>query len=248
MHWLLALIAFGIYVVVWAIAYKASGHQASTYYHNSYAVNPYIDNTSYSTSSFMFLNIDIKDAEGVGLSVLYAWLLWKFPLVLWVLHLTHNQESKGLRFASWIALLVLLLILDVLLTTYGLSFYGDWVFFGMYVVFGLIVVLVNEGGLGRAGTGALNCLIPWLLIALLYCIYSLFLPSLYRVYFDKESAQTAAFLIVYFYPAFDLIIYSLCLGLGTKIEPVLKKGFSMLQFMMIGYAVGSILNIGYTEV
>lgn len=153
-----------------------------------------------------------------------------------------------LRIVSCVALFVVLLVLDIVLTIYALSFYGDWIFFGAYVVLGLIVVLINEGGLGRAVQGVFNCLVPWLLIALLYCIYSLFLPSLYRVYQQHESAQTAAFLIFYIYPGFDLAIYSLCLGLGTKVEPALKGGFSMLHYLMVGYGAGVILNVGYTEV
>lgn len=232
---------------MWAINYYAVGRQNSTYYKNSYTVSPYIDTVSYASSTSMFTS-DPTDTLGTAMGLLYGWVLWKAPLVIWVLHLTHNQPSKGLRIGSWAAFVVLLLAADILLTIFALSFYADWIFFGIYVILGLIVVLVNEGGLGRAGQGALNSLVPWLLIALLYCIYSLFLPSLYHIYTTNLSSTTAVFLVIYIYPGFDLIIYSLCLGLGTKLEPSLKGGFSMIHFLMIGYGAGMVLNCGYTEV
>lgn len=92
LHWGLVIIAFGLYVAVWAINFKQVGYQASTYYHNSYSVNQYVDAqaNTYAASTLMF-SVDTEDAKGFAMAILYSWILWKFPLVVWVLHLTHNQ-------------------------------------------------------------------------------------------------------------------------------------------------------------
>jgi len=92
---------------------------------------------------------------------------------------------------------------------------------------------------------------PLLIIAALYLIYSLLLPSLYHVYYLNLSSMSTIsmstiFLIIYAYPAFDLILYSLCLWLGTKVEDDVKGLFSVIHYMLIGYGAGMILIVGYT--
>lgn len=134
------------------------------------------------------------------------------------------------------------------MTIFGLSFYGDWLFFIFYTVFTIIGTLVNYTGIGRTSYALANSTIPLVLIIFLYCFYTLFLPSFYYVYFKNETAMTAAFLIIYLYPLFDLAFYSLTLFLGTKVEDHLKGFFSMIHFLMIGYGIGMVLNTGYTEV
>ena len=93
----------------------------------------------------------------------------------------------------------------------------------------------------------INFLVPTLLIAFLYCCYTLFLPKLYSVYNSNISnVITRLFLIFYLYPVFDLLLYALVLGLGSKVENGLKGVFSMIHFMMVGYGAGMILLVGYT--
>ena len=92
-------------------------------------------------------------------------------------------------------------------------------------------------------------MIPLTLIAALYCTYTLFLPKLYSVYSSNiTNSITVLFMIFYIYPAFDLLIFSITLLLGNKVEPNVKGFFSMLHFLMIGYAAGMIMLVGYTEV
>ena len=153
-----------------------------------------------------------------------------------------------MRFGSFIAFVAILLTVDILLTIYALSFYGEWIFYAFYMVLAIIVVMINNAGLGRGKEAAANALIPMLLIALLYCTYTLFLPKLYNRYNQKLAQITGIFLAIYLYPLFDLSIYALTLGLGTKIEDNVKGFFSMIHFFMIGYGVGMILIVGYTEV
>ena len=144
---------------------------------------------------------------------------------------------------------VLLVAADVLLAIFAKSFYGDWIFFGIFILVCLLVSLINNAGISRAKEAILNTLIPLLLIAFIYCTYTLFLPKLYNVYSTNVSnAITQLFLIFYIYPAFDLLIYILVLLLGWKVEDGVKGFHSMIHFLMIGYGAGMIMLVGYTEV
>ncbi len=60
--------------------------------------------------------------------------------------------------------------------------------------------------------------------------------------------MSTVFLVIYAYPIFDVIIYSLVLWLGTKVEDNVKALFSTIHFMLLGYGAGMILIVGYTEV
>lgn len=83
------------------------------------------------------------------MALLYAWVFWKGPLMAFALHLTYRQEGQALRFGSWAALFIILLATDILLTIFGLSFYGDWTFFTFYTILTVIVVLINYNGIGK---------------------------------------------------------------------------------------------------
>lgn len=141
-----------------------------------------------------------------------------------------------------------MLAIDILLTIFTLSFYADWIFFGIYTLLTVIVVVINNNSLNRTKESLANSLIPLLLIAFLYCVYSLFLPTLYKVYLDKLSTYSARFLVIYLYPLFDLLIYAITLFLGTKVEDNVKGFFSVIHYFLIGYGVGYVLLCGYTEV
>ena len=71
---------------------------------------------------------------------------------------------------------------------------------------------------------------------------------MYSIYLEKMSTTSALFLVFYLYPLFDLLIYSLVLGLGSKIEDNVKGFFSAIHFLMVGYGAGLIMLVGYTEV
>jgi hypothetical protein len=60
--------------------------------------------------------------------------------------------------------------------------------------------------------------------------------------------MSAIFLVIYGYPFVDLLLYAFTLFLGTKVENSVKNFFASIHFLLIGYAVGMILIIGYTEV
>ena len=81
----------------------------------------------------------------------------------------------------------------------------------------LIVAIVNNNGLNKTKEAVLNTIIPLLIIAALYAIYVLLLPSLYYLYSQHLSQMSSVFLVIYGYPALDLLIYALVLYLGTKV-------------------------------
>lgn len=143
---------------------------------------------------------------------------------------------------------MILLAIDILLTVYVLAVYNEYIYYGIYVILTLIIAIINNAGLNRTKEALCNALIPLMLIAFLYVCYSLFLPTLYNVYLNNLSSMSSIFLVVYAYPFFDLLFYGLTLFLGTKVELSVKSFFANIHFLMIGYGVGMILIIGYTEV
>ena len=144
---------------------------------------------------------------------------------------------------------MLLLAADILLTIYAKTIYGEWIFFGIYLLITLIFSIIGNAEIGRVKQAVANTLIPLLLLATLYCTYTLFLPKLYSVYIANiTNGITQLFLIFYLYPAFDLLIFSLTLLLGNQVEDSVKGLFSMLHFLMAGYSAGMIMLVGYTEV
>lgn len=101
LHLVIFMIGMGLYVGAWAIDYYEVGKQASTYYHNSYSVSPYINITPYSSSTDIFTTTQHNDAVGIVMALVYGWFLWKGPLMVFSLHLIQHQENKTLRYATW---------------------------------------------------------------------------------------------------------------------------------------------------
>lgn len=62
------------------------------------------------------------------------------------------------------------------------------------------------------------------------------------------SNMETAFMIIYLYPIIDLLIFVLTLKLGSGVKAPFKSFFAMLHYLLIGYGVGMILLVGYTEV
>ena len=140
---------------------------------------------------------------------------------------------------------MVLLAIDILLTIFGLSFYNEYLFYALYLIISAIIVGINAKEKCRA-LG--NLLIPLLIIPFLCVCYALFLPSLYKAYVKNMSNYGAVFLIIYSYPAIDLLFYAGTLALGCKMDNWVKGFFSTIHFLLLGYGVGMILIVGYTEV
>ena len=165
----------------------------------------------------MFPTSNPFDTLGTAMSLVYSWVLWKGPILIYVLHLIEHQESKIIKIVTFAAEVAILLAIDILLTIYASSFWNEWIYYGAFVLLSLTVALVNNCGINRTKEAILNTLIPLLLIAALYVIYTLLLPTLYHLYLNSLEAMSAVFLLIYLYPAFDLLLYALTLYLGTKV-------------------------------
>lgn len=209
--------AVGINIGIWAIDYNAVSRQASIYYYNTFTVSSYVDTTTYANSNSMFPTSNPFDTLGTAMSLVYSWVLWKGPILIYVLHLIEHQESKIIKIVTFAAEVAILLAIDILLTIYASSFWNEWIYYGAFVLLSLTVTLVNNCGINRTKEAILNTLIPLLLIAALYVIYTLLLPTLYHLYLNSLEAMSAVFLLIYLYPAFDLLLYALTLYLGTKV-------------------------------
>jgi len=194
----------------------------------------------------MFGSTNPADTLGIAMSLIYSWVLWKGPLIVYAYNLIENQEWIGLKVGTFIGEWLALLAADILLTVFVQGQYSTWIYYGIYVGVTLIVTIINNAGMVRGSQAVWNCLVPLLLIALLYVTYSLFLPTLYYAYFNNLSSMSAAFLLIYGYPAIDLLIYIVALFLGTVVSDSVKGLFSVIHYFMLGYGVGMVLMTGYT--
>lgn len=91
LHWVAFIIATAIYIGVWAIDYFAVQRQASYYYKSSSRVSTSTDNTGIIDSTFLFTTSNPFDSLGVAMSLIYSWMLWKGPLIVYAYHLIEKQ-------------------------------------------------------------------------------------------------------------------------------------------------------------
>lgn len=87
LHWVAFIVAAGIYIGVWAVDYFAIQRQASYYYKSAKTVSSATDGTPYGDSTLMFTTSDPFDTLGIAVSLIYSWVLWKLPLVVYCYHL-----------------------------------------------------------------------------------------------------------------------------------------------------------------
>ena len=87
LHWVAFIVATAIYIGVWAIDYFAIQRQASYYYKNPSYVSGNTDNTGIINSTLLFTTRDPFDTLGIAMALVYSWVLWKLPLVVYAFHL-----------------------------------------------------------------------------------------------------------------------------------------------------------------
>ena len=242
--WVIFMAAVLVNVGVWAVDYFATHVQHSYYYEERFTVSANVDNNSYTDSTQMFTE-STSSVKAVAMALIFSWLLWKTAVMVYAYHVISNSESKGLRIGTFIALVLVLLAIDILLTSFAKLYWRDYGFMGVAIIFISIVALVNAKEKCRS-LG--NVLIPLLWYSMLYFLCGWVFPRLYNVYINNMAQLSAYFLIFYTYPAWDLILYSLTLFLGTKVDDDVKPFFSTIHYFLLGYAVGITMLIGYTEV
>lgn len=106
-----------------------------------------------------------------------------------------------------------MLAIDVLGTTFLLSFYNDYIWFGIYSLLTVIVAAIN-----RSKEAARDAFIPLALIVLFYSTYAILLPSLYNKYSPALDSSGVMFVVYYLYPFFDMIIFCLLLYFGSFVS------------------------------
>jgi len=126
-----------------------------------------------------------------------------------------------------------------------LNFYNDYIFLAAYLLLSILVLSINCKG--RRQPLIFN-VIPILLICALNFIYGWALPTLYKIYKEKIDGFASLYLLFYGYPIIDLALYSLTLILGSFVDRWIKSFFTQIHFYILGYGVGMILLVGYTEV
>lgn len=130
---------------MWAIDYFAVGVQASYYYTNAFRVSSYTDTATYTDSTQMFTTSSkaVNSPVAIAMSLVYSWILWKLALIVFTYQVVSREEGSGLRIGTIVTLAAILLVMDILLTIFALSFYNDYIFYGIYSVLAAIVVAVN---------------------------------------------------------------------------------------------------------
>ena len=180
----------------------------------------------------------------VAMSLVFSWVLWKLALIVYTYQITSREESVNLRIGTVLTLFFVLVGADIVCTIF-LTFYNDYIFMGGYLLLSIVVVAVNCKD--RRSAIKYN-IVPILWICALYFIYCWLIPSLYKVYIQNISTYGAIYLIFYGYPVIDLCFYAATLGLGSLISKWIKGLYSQIHYYILGYGVGMILLVGYTEV
>jgi hypothetical protein len=89
LSWVIFILAVAINIGVWAIDYFAVGIQASNYYSSAYAVSTLADITTYADSTLIFATstTSLSDPLSIAMSLVFSWVLWKLPLVIYTFNL-----------------------------------------------------------------------------------------------------------------------------------------------------------------
>ena len=114
----LFIAALAINIGVWALDFfVVKKTQQSFYYLAGYTVASSLDGTTYASSDLVVT--DSHSTLSVAMGLVYSWLLWKLSLMVYSYHLISNSEGKILRIGTFIALAVVILGLDILLTIFA---------------------------------------------------------------------------------------------------------------------------------
>lgn len=232
--------AFVVYVGVWAVERFALNHEVASHYYEK----------GYSWSDAVPTIYQVKqpfNAKSIALELVLQWVMWKAPLMLFTYNCLRLNEGK----VKWILLGVtaaICLAADIVLTIFLSSIYNNMMYFGLFSLFTVIASAVGNMQRNRTKEGLLDSLLPLLCIAVIFTIQVLALPILYYIYSKNLSSEAAIFLTFYGYPFVDLIMYGIVLFMGSYTSREVRTFYSQIHYLLIGYEVGFILLIGYTEV
>lgn len=252
--WILFLAAAGVYVGIWAISKFSVKEQASYYYSTSpVSVSPYIevdqtatqcDQSVVASATPFYTNGENSTAQAVALALVLSWMMWKFPLAMFQLHLIFDAPNRILKYVSWGVSLALMLAGDILLTVYLPAVYQEYMFYAFSALLAIILSVVNNRLMLLQSL--LSAFLPLFFIALLYFSYSYFLPSLFAVFVKFVNGYE--YLLIYGYPVLDALLYSGLLLINSRRLETAQPMLSFVQFFLVGYLAGITLLASVTEV
>lgn len=109
--------------MTWAIdTYACNNLQASNYYSVSYYVSTYVGATT--TDSTQLYTSSLTDVLPTAMGLVYSWLLWKLPLMVFAYHACNRQPSLGMKLLSVSVLTIVMAAIDILGTIFLLSIYN----------------------------------------------------------------------------------------------------------------------------
>jgi len=86
------LAAVAVNIAIWAIDYFAVGYQSSNYYSVTYTVSSVADAvTPNLDSTQMFATTNVNSTLSVAIGLVYSWVLWKFPLIIYSFNLIEKK-------------------------------------------------------------------------------------------------------------------------------------------------------------
>ena len=140
-----------VYLCIFFLSHKAVPITWSHYYSSDAQASPYIaaegnelcSATITETANDIYPNGGYRTPEAVALSLIFTWLMWKLPLLMFTLSLIWENENKIIKFGSWGALVLIMLILDIVLSAAASKQYGEYIFYIIYAVLTVGVVVFN---------------------------------------------------------------------------------------------------------
>jgi len=60
----------------------------------------------------------VKDVGAVALSLLYSWIMWKFPLIVFSFKIVDNKVNNWIKYTTFGSFLLILLLVDILITAF----------------------------------------------------------------------------------------------------------------------------------
>ena len=122
-------------------------------------------------------------------------------------------------------------------------------YYCLFFIMAIVMAIINKFNLEKVKSGIFSAIIPLFLIAFFYSCHNFFFPAMLNA--EKIGLPTgydALFLWFYLYPLLDLALFSMLLGGNYFLPPEIKLFTEILHFQLVGYGVGMILLVGYTEV
>lgn len=179
------------------------------------------------------------------MGLLLEWITWKAPLVFFTYNCIKLNQGK-MKFIVLSVCLMILLGADIALTIFVSDIYNNYMYFGLFSLITVIASIICNHSLQRTKQSILDSLLPLLSIGILHTIQVLGLPILYKQYSSNLSSPISILLMIYLFPIVDLLMYCMFLTMGSYISREVKVFHQQVHFLMVGYATGYIMLIGYT--